>query len=614
MISINSSYINLVNQHSLARNTKELQKAMERLSTGVRINHAADDPAGLYIATSLSSQISSLKVANENTLLASSFLNIADGALSTVSNCLMRMNDLATQACNSTMSAAARNALQSELNAMVDQINQSIAGAKMNGVATLTTGAGAAPAAPVAVPAVPAAPVQPAAANSIQKTQDELVAEGYVACTAENLAAGGNTKFYISSAAHLQALATATNSGISSDGRTFTLAEDIDLSSVCSEASGNSWTPIGYFNEYDYDHDWDKVFSGTFDGNCHVIKNLYVNNSDSQYDGLFGFTDHATIKNLGLEDVNVSGSEDTLSTGGLVGYAQCTSITDCYVTGNVSGDPDVGGIVGTLYDASITNSYSTATVSGNRRVGGLVGNSWWEAHISNSYSTGNVTGTSNVGGISGYVGEDCSTINSYATGNVNGTPAAEAANKAGFDDSMLDDDMWDKTGSDPELNFGTYVTFVEAVEQEPVLPAPFSESDEVESQSSNSVIRLQVGDTTDANSAVNYNSAISLNLEGLDLSTIDGARAAMAQIQAQMETVTAKQSYIGVQQNRLSSIYDSQQIKIENLSAARSTIMDTDYAKETANMIKYQILQQISASILTQTQKMSGQIALSLLK
>ena len=290
MISVNSSYMDFVNQHNLAKNTKALNQAMERLATGCRINHESYDPSGLYKASSLSSQISSLEIANKNNLLAANFLEIANGSLTTVSDCLMRMKDLATQASSGILSDGARNALQSELDSLAEQVNRSISGSTMNGVKTLTA--------------------------------------------------------------------------------------DIKMGSSAEEEPAE----------------------------------------------------------------------------------------------------------------------------------------------------------------------------------------AEAAD------------------------------------------AP------------NPVIRLQVGETTDESSAIQYNSAISLDLRDLDLSTVEGAQSAMAKLQAQLETVTAKQSYIGIQLNRLDDIYNAQQIRIENLSAARSTIMDTDYAKEVANMVKYQILQQISASILTQTRKMSGQIALSLLQ
>ena len=195
MITVNTSYTNLVNQHTLTKNTNALQKSTERLATGARINHAVDDAAGVFMQVSLSSQIASMKVANDNTLLATNFLNIANGTLNTVSDCLMRMNNLATQACNSTMSADARNALQLELNSLVEQVDQSFAGSNMNGKETIQR-----------------SNMSADLMNVVDvKTLDELKEAGYVACTAENFDNTENTKFYISSVEELQALEVKSN-------------------------------------------------------------------------------------------------------------------------------------------------------------------------------------------------------------------------------------------------------------------------------------------------------------------------------------------------------------------------------------------------------------------
>ena len=651
MITVNTSYTNLINQHNLAKNTNALEKATERLSTGAKINHAVDDAAGLFIESGLSSQIASLKIANDNTLLATNFLNIANGTLTTVSDCLMRMNDLATQACNSTMSADARTTLQNEMDSLVAQINQSIAGSNMNGVATLTTGAGAAPAVQAAAPiAPPAAPAQAAPGSGFigeidQKSQSELESAGYVACTAENLAVGGNTKFYISSAEELQALATFTNEGGTTRNRTFTLSSDIDLSSVCSSTKG-SWTAIGTDSNR---------FGGIFDGNGHTISNLYINTVES-HQGLFGATFPASIKNLGLENVDITGGNYT---GGLIGNNLSTDVTNCFTTGRVSGSDYTGGLVGSSTDAfadyrncystcdvfggtytggfagcidrDITNCFATGTVHGDCEVGGFAGAVGY-GNISGCYSTGDViTNEEQIGGFIGYqdtmsitnsystgnvyggyytgsfvgAGDQSKITNCYSTGEVDGANAGISIDKASFDDSVLSDSLWDKSGENPVLK-------LHSVGGEEPEPAPGGGGGGAIPVGS-AVIRLQVGDTTDASSAIEYNSAMALDLDGLDLSTIDNARAAMSKIQTQLETVTAKQSYIGTQINRLSNIYNAQQIRIENTSAARSTIMDTDYAKEVANMVKAQILQQISVSVLTQSQKISGQIALGLI-
>ena len=144
-------------------------------------------------------------------------------------------------------------------------------------------------------------------------------------------------------------------------------------------------------------------------------------------------------------------------------------------------------------------------------------------------------------------------------------------------------------------------------------PSPEPTGGDDDPTPASTIIRFQVGDTTDANSAIFYDTALNIPLGGFDVSTTLKANQTLSKIQSALERVTAKQSYIGTQTNRLENIYNSQQIRIENNMAAKSTISDADIAKEVANMTKAQILQQISVSMLTQTQSISGRIALSLL-
>nr|WP_245251325.1 GLUG motif-containing protein [Paenibacillus turicensis] len=155
------------------------------------------------------------------------------------------------------------------------------------------------------------------------------------------------------------------------------------------------------------------MFSGTFDGKNHKISNLTINKSSSDYVGLFGvLSTLATLKNVGIENANISGKDNV---GALVGRT-LGEVRNAYVTGIVSGADKIGGLIGDnngrLYD-----SYSTATVTGNRFIGGLVGNNSG-GQIYNSYATGSVSGSENIGGLTGYNYSDIR--NSYATGNVTG--------------------------------------------------------------------------------------------------------------------------------------------------------------------------------------------------
>ncbi|CAM2906815.1 MULTISPECIES: lateral flagellin LafA [Vibrio] len=101
-LSMQTNYASLVAQNTISGTNNLLNTALERLSTGYRINSAADDAAGLAIATKLEAQTRGMSVAMRNSQDAISMLETADGALDELSNIAYRMKDLATQAANGT--------------------------------------------------------------------------------------------------------------------------------------------------------------------------------------------------------------------------------------------------------------------------------------------------------------------------------------------------------------------------------------------------------------------------------------------------------------------------------------------------------------------------------
>jgi len=227
------------------------------------------------------------------------------------------------------------------------------------------------------------------------------------------------------------------------------LTQDINCSDTINWNDGAGFEPVG---------DNSNKFTGSLDGNDYVISDLFINRTGEQYVGLFGSTEDANIVNVGLENVNITGSLDV---GGLAGAInEATSVSNAYTTGNlycssgriggligksegVGGSPlvnnsyssanvrsssgsSIGGLVGRNYDNSIIdNSYATGDVDGNELVGGLVGYNAFDflgvpPIINNSYATGNVNGRDYIGGLVGSSGFG-NIYNSYATGNVNGS-------------------------------------------------------------------------------------------------------------------------------------------------------------------------------------------------
>lgn len=130
---INTNLASLAVQRNLNANSGAAQTAMERLSTGLRINSARDDAAGLSISSRMTSQINGLNVAARNAADGISLTQTAEGGLGEVASNLQRMRDLAVQSSNATNTQADRDALQLEFDALRSEINRISETANFNG-------------------------------------------------------------------------------------------------------------------------------------------------------------------------------------------------------------------------------------------------------------------------------------------------------------------------------------------------------------------------------------------------------------------------------------------------------------------------------------------------
>ncbi|WOE74762.1 flagellin [Alterisphingorhabdus coralli] len=124
-----------------ARADMGLQKAIERLSSGQRINNASDDAAGLAVSTRMTSEIRGLNMAARNANDGISLAQTAEGGMGEITSMLQRMRELAVQSANGTLSAGDRANLQAEVTALVAQINDVANRTSFNGVPLLSTGA-----------------------------------------------------------------------------------------------------------------------------------------------------------------------------------------------------------------------------------------------------------------------------------------------------------------------------------------------------------------------------------------------------------------------------------------------------------------------------------------
>lgn len=334
MLSVNYNPSVLKAQNNLTNATSAMTKALERMSTGFKINSAKDDAAGMFVATKLTTQIRGLLQARNNANDGISYISTASESLTGMGKILNRIRDLAVQGANGVYNTDSRNAMQSEADELTKELyriknstifnGQSIFGeAETSAVSTFS------------------------ALKSSAIASVDTVPAGYTAIyTAQDL---DNVRNNLS-------------------GK-YILMNDIDLSGYAN------WDPIGDTANY---------FTGELDGNGHVIKNMKIDRESEDYVGLFGSTNGATIKNVGLKNIDVKGGSYA---GGLSGFTYFSTITNSYAQGNVSGNEHVGGLVGRNYfHSTITNSYAQCTVSGDKLIGGLVGENDNSSTISTSYA------------------------------------------------------------------------------------------------------------------------------------------------------------------------------------------------------------------------------------
>lgn len=213
--------------------------------------------------------------------------------------------------------------------------------------------------------------------------------------------------------------AAQVNAGNSYSGKTVRLGRDLDL-------NNQAWTPIGRSGS---------AFSGTFDGNGMTLSNLYVENTESEFAGLFGMLNTGTVKNLNVHNASVKG----LSSVGVIAGGYTGKIENCHVTGliQVEGSYKVGGIIGYAY-ATVTDSsvagdegsyvrgtYLEADLEGDN-VGGVIG---FVGEGSKTYSglsaSISVEGTRKVGGVIGYLSADVSAEGLSYTGSVSTNATGE---------------------------------------------------------------------------------------------------------------------------------------------------------------------------------------------
>jgi len=478
---INTNIASLNAQRNLGTSQSSLATSLQRLSTGLRINSAKDDAAGLAISQRMSSQINGLNQAVRNANDGISLAQTAEGALSSSGDILQRIRELAVQSSNATNSSSDRQAIQAEVNQLSSELDRISTTTQFNG---------------------------------------------------QNLLDGtfGNATFQVGANANQSISLTGTNFRTSTYGDN-RVAADAAAAGTATNVAGGDVVVAGYLG------------SGTYTA-------LATDTAKDIAAGVNGLTSSTGVTATARTDVNLK--------------------------------------------LQASNSYSFTLASDNA------------AAVTVSFTVG--AGTNADGYASAVSAINAQTSKTGVTAQYDTKNGGITLTNASGNDITIDD------SADP----GTGTMAVDTLKADgTVLGSSAAGAGAVSvangrvTYDSQQSFAVTDGSGLDATSTAT--SSTLKSVAGLDVTTFDNAQLALSIVDSALAAVNSQRAQYGAIQNRFQSTVSNLQISSENLSASRSRIQDTDFAVETANLSRAQILQQAGTAMLAQANA-SQQSVLSLLK
>lgn len=483
---INTNISSLNAQRNLTTSQGSLQTSLQRLSSGLRINSAKDDAAGLAISQRMTTQINGLDQAVRNANDGISLAQTAEGALSSAGDILQRIRELAVQSSNATNSASDRQAIQSEVGQLTSELDRIATTTQFNG---------------------------------------------------QNLLDGslGTLSFQVGANANQTITASGTNFRTNNYGDNRVASDEVAVGAT-TKANGSTIKIAGYLGSY--------TVTTTGTDTAKSIASTINTNSGSTGVTASARTD-ANLA-LGVENYSLDIKSDN-STAVTVAFSVSSTTTgaDGYASA-------ISAINAASSKTGVTAQYDAK--NGGIKLTNATGN---DISIKNSAAVANTT----------------LNIATYTTGGALTTAYdAKAAAAVGVANGQVT----------------------------------------LDSQQSFGVTDAGSGFAVDGAAHVNSASVLK-SVSSLDVTNYDNAQLALSIVDAALAAVNGQRAQYGALQNRFQSAVTNLQTTSENLSAARSRIQDTDFAAETANMTKNQILQQAGTAMLAQANSLPNNV-LSLLK
>ncbi len=487
--AINTNIASLNAQRNLSGSAGALQTALQRLSSGLRINSAKDDAAGLAISQRMSSQIRGLDQARRNANDGVSLAQTGESALSTAGDMLQRIRELAVQSANATNSVSDRAALQAEAGQLAAELDRVATSTQFNG---------------------------------------------------SNILDGSFT----SAAYQVGANANQTITATSANFRTAQYGNYRIAAGVATTSNGTGDLTVG-----------------------------------STANALASTTGALGVNRVAGGAITINGAAG--SSGALTVAVGASAQTVAAQINATTGSSGVSASARTAFDLTAftaSSSYNLNITSNNGTA------------ITLAFTTGT---TINADGLSGAVkafNDISASTGVTASVNTAGT-GVTLTNSAGNNVTIANN-----TG-------GTTLT-IAAVSTAAGASAIVTGQLTLDSDKSFAVVAANTTDFFTATAASSQLQTVS----AIDISSVAGATRAIAQVDSALATVNGQRAQYGALQSRFSAAISNLAAVSENLSAARSRIMDTDFAAETANLTRAQILQQAGTAMLAQANQVPNQV------
>lgn len=558
---INTNLASLFAQNSLSNAQNNLAQSVQRLSSGLRINSAKDDAAGLAISQNMQSQINGTNQSVRNLNDATNLLQTADTSLSTIHDMLLRLKQLATQGYDGSLSTSQKLDIVQEMKDLNNEINATAQRTQFNGINLLTSGATI------------------DLNNSDLKTGEKLVTTAVTIDTATTANLGysiGKT----SGTGWLDASSASVTGG--------TVLTGIELDPEMSKKlAGQNYTFTSNGNNL--------TMTSTLDG---LAKSQTVTVRDTTFDSASAVVDTQQLNfdQFGIKfNLSTTTVANKATLGSRIASAFVTA-TPLTINGKVGEVTAVGisGVAPGTYTMTDDNA-GTVTLSGT--VNGIT----TTQALTLSNNAANATQTINFDAfgiqfdVKSYQAQTATQIADALTSLANGSGSPSGTGQIVVNQ-----------GANSKLKFQSGPSS-DAFIQIDTLNVQTGTTGSTAGQSSE---MMTLGTRITSSAAGNLGTLG--NLDSIDKWQTAFKNAAAA-VDNAIEYISTKRATFGSQMNRLSYVSTNLQAQSTNLQQSRSAIMDTDFAAETAKLTKGQIMQQAATAMLAQANQMPN-VILSLLK